>query len=155
MRRYWLFTLLTITTIIGCQDTRSRRAIRLEDYKAEARAVVKAISVADVLDSKGDLVLVDVREKEELDRYGVIPGSVHVPRGVLEFYIDPASSMHLDVFASQKRVVFLCETGGRSLLAAKVAIDMGVKNPFLLAGGFKAWTEEGGPVEKTEEDAKQ
>ena len=143
-----------IVIINGCGQNNS--AVKsVEDYKAAAHSVVKSIRVEDAIALKGDVIMVDVREEEELDRSGVIPGAVHVPRGVLEFYIDPASAMHLEIFTSDRRMVFLCETGGRSLLATKVAIDMGVKNPLLLAGGFKAWAEAGGPVEQTAAAAKQ
>jgi rhodanese-related sulfurtransferase len=115
----------------------------VDDFKAEAAAVVKAISVEDSRQLVDDdsVVFVDVREADEIARLGKIEGSVHVPRGVLEFYIDPKSSMHMDIFSSGKRVVFYCATSGRSLLAAKVAKDMGVKDPVYLQGGFTAWSE--------------
>ena len=76
---------------------------------------------------------------EMLAENGEIEGSVHLPRGVLEFYIDPASAMHMNLFSSDKTIIFYCETGGRSLLAAKLAKDMGVINPVYMDGGFSAW----------------
>ena len=116
------------------------------DYKAEAEAVVSAIDVdtAYNLIRNESVVFVDVREGDEVDRLGEIEGSVHVPRGVLEFYIDRASTMHMDIFSSGKRVIFYCATGGRSLLAAKVAKDMGVADPVYLEGGYSAWAESAG-----------
>lgn len=122
----------------------------VDDYKAEAEAVVSAISVTDARQLSGDesVVFVDVREKDEIDRLGKIENSVHVPRGVLEFYVDPKSSMHMDIFSSGKRIVFYCATGGRSLLAAKVAKDMGVHDSLYLSGGFKAWLEEAEPLSR-------
>lgn len=138
---------LIIVVISGCGQNNS--AVKsVDDYKAADHSVVKSISVEDAIALKGDVIMVDVREEEELDKFGVIPGAIHVPRGVLEFYIDPASTMHLEIFTSDRRMIFLCETGDRPLLATKVAIDMGVQNPLLLAGGFKAWAEAGGPVEQ-------
>lgn len=115
----------------------------VDDFKAEAAAAVHAISVQDSKQLLGDdsVVFVDVREGDEIARLGKIEGAVHVPRGVLEFYIDPKSSMHMDIFSSGKKIVFYCATGGRSLLAAKVAKDMGVKDPVYLEGGFMAWSE--------------
>lgn len=115
----------------------------LDDYKAEAAAAVSAISVVDAqrLFDDDSVVFVDVREQDEIDRLGKIEESVHVPRGVLEFYIDPESSMHMGLFSSGKRIVFYCATGGRSLLAAKVAKDMGVREPLYLTGGFNAWAD--------------
>jgi rhodanese-related sulfurtransferase len=90
------------------------------------------------------VIFVDVREGEEIARLGKIEGAVHVPRGVLEFYIDPNSSLHMELFSSGKKLIFYCETGGRSLLAAKVAMDMGVTDAVHLEGGYKAWVEAGG-----------
>ena len=115
----------------------------VDDYKAEAKAAVSSINITDAKKLVGDdaFVFIDVREGDELDRLGKIEGSVHVSRGVLEFYIDPGSSMHMDVFSSDKQLVFYCATGGRSLLAAKVAKDMGMRNPLYLEGGYKAWKE--------------
>ena len=105
----------------------------VDDFKAEAAAAVNAISVEDSrqLVDEDSVVFVDVREADEIARLGKIEGSVHVPRGVLEFYIDPKSSMHMDIFSSGKRVVFYCATSGRSLLAAKVAKRYGRERPGL------------------------
>lgn len=115
----------------------------VQDYKAEAEAAVDVISVDDAraLIGGDSVVFVDVREADEIAGLGKIEVAVHVPRGVLEFYIDPKSSMHMGEFSSGKKVVFYCATGGRSLLAAKVAKDMGVADPVYLEGGYKAWAE--------------
>ncbi|MGI9206318.1 MAG: rhodanese-like domain-containing protein [Woeseiaceae bacterium] len=132
------------TSLIFASGTCSAQAIKsVADYKAEAEAAVSAINMEDAQNLVRDdsTVFVDVREKDEIDRLGEIEGSVHVPRGVLEFYIDPKSSMHMDIFSSGKRVIFYCATGGRSLLAAKVAKDMGIRDPLYLDGGFGAWSE--------------
>jgi rhodanese-related sulfurtransferase len=120
----------------------------VDDYKAEAEAAVNGLAVRVALHQASDesLVFVDVREPDEIARLGAIEGAIHVPRGVLEFYIDPASSMHMDEFSSGKTLVFYCATGGRSLLAAKLASDMGVENPVYLKGGFKAWSSANGPI---------
>ena len=72
--------------------------------------------------------------------------AVHAPRGLLEFYADPATRIHNPVFASGKKLVVFCATGGRSTLAAKTLVDMGVPNVVNLAGGFSAWREAGGRV---------
>jgi rhodanese-related sulfurtransferase len=50
----------------------------------------------------------------------------------------------MDIFSSGKKLIFYCETGGRSLLAAKLALDMGVEDAVYLDGGFKAWAEADG-----------
>ena len=118
------------------------------DYLAEANAVVTTLSVEEAIGLLGDssVVFVDVREQNELDGAGQIPGAIHVPRGFLEFSIDSTSSMHQAVFSSGKRIVFYCAGGARSALAAKLAMDMGIPNVAHVGGGFRAWTAAGGPI---------
>ncbi len=70
-----------------------------------------------------------------------------MPRGVLEFYIDETSSMHVALFSSEKKIVFYCESGGRSVLAARLAMNMGLEEVAYLGGGFTAWMIGGGTVE--------
>ena len=120
----------------------------VDDYKAEATTLVKSYDVERALNlvDNAAVVFVDVREGNEISEKGTITNAVHIPRGVLEFYIDPKSSMHDEIFSSGKQIVFYCATGGRSLLAAKLASDMGVINPVYLDGGFEAWSEAGGPA---------
>ena len=119
-----------------------------KDMLAEANATVDVVSVHDAvgLHSEGDVVFVDVREGEERVR-GTIPGSIHAPRGFLEFIADPDGPMHNPAFASGKRLVIFCGTGGRSALAAKTLSDMGLNNAVNMAGGFQAWVQAGGEVE--------
>lgn len=123
-------------------------AMGYRDYIAEANAVVTTLSVEEAIGLLGDssVAFVDVREQSELDGAGQIPGAIHVPRGFLEFYIDSTSPMHDAVFSSGKRIVFYCAGGARSALAAKLAMDMGVKDVAHVGGGFRAWTAAGGPV---------
>lgn len=116
---------------------------------AEANAVVRAIGAEEAIRLKDDpnVVIVDLRDGTERLRHGFIPGALHVSRGFLEFAIDPESPGHNPAFSSGKRVVFHCASGGRSLLAAKTAHDMGLTDVCHIGGGFKAWVEAGGPVE--------
>lgn len=137
--------LIVFSILSGC--TEQDRAVKsVDDYKAEAAAAVVAYDVPMSKELVGDdsVIFVDVREGEEIARLGKIEGAVHVPRGVLEFYIDPKSSLHMELFSSGKKLIFYCETGGRSLLAAKLAMDMGVPEAVHLEGGFKAWVAAGG-----------
>ncbi|MEE9159050.1 MAG: rhodanese-like domain-containing protein, partial [Gammaproteobacteria bacterium] len=76
------------------------------------------------------------------------PGAVHAPRGMLEFYIDAASPYHKEIFSSGKKIVFYCASGGRSSLAAQLAMEMGLPDVVHIGGGFKAWVKAGGPVER-------
>jgi rhodanese-related sulfurtransferase len=93
-------------------------------------------------------VFVDLRDSAELFRDGKIPGAVNVDRGALEFPIDPASPNHDSVFDSGAKLVTYCVTGGRSALTADTAQQMGLQKVAYRGGGFKAWSEAGGAVEK-------
>ena len=79
------------------------------------------------LAGRDDMVLVDIRDIRELERDGKVPGAVHCPRGMLEFWIDPQSPYHKPVFAQDKKFVFFCAGGLRSALAAQTAQRMGLE----------------------------
>jgi rhodanese-related sulfurtransferase len=115
----------------------------------EANAQVTAISAQEALALAGDpdVVFVDVRETVERQKTGGIKGSVHAPRGFLEFHADPESPSHIPALSSGKRLVLYCAAGGRSALAAKTLGEMGVPNVSHLAGGFAGWKEANGPIE--------
>jgi rhodanese-related sulfurtransferase len=103
----------------------------------------EAVKLAD----RDDVVLVDIRDIREVTRDGKVPGAFHAPRGMLEFWIDPASPYFKPVFGDDKKYVFFCAGGLRSALAAKTAQDMGLKPVAHILGGFGAWKKAGGPVE--------
>lgn len=99
----------------------------------------------------GDIVIVDVRDIREIERDGRIPGSVHCPRGMLEFWIDPASPYFKPVFGEPKRFVFQCALDWRSALSTQTAQRMGLENVSHMKGGFKGWKAAGGPIERVED----
>jgi rhodanese-related sulfurtransferase len=115
--------------------------------EAEAEIVTLPPAEAMALHGKDGVLFVDLRDPRELEREGRIPGAFHCTRGMLEFWIDPASPYHKTVFAEPKRFVFFCGGGWRSALAAKTAHDMGLEDVAHIGGGFKEWKEAGGPVE--------
>jgi len=118
---------------------------------AEANAVIETMAVKDAIEAydDSDIVYVDVRETVEREKSGAIAGSLHVPRGFLEFMADPESPMHKPELMSGKLLVLYCASGGRSAFSAKTLIDMGYDADRVchIAGGFQAWQEAGGPVE--------
>jgi rhodanese-related sulfurtransferase len=118
----------------------------LEEANAEVTAIAPAEAMP-LLDNKDEVTFIDLRDPRELEREGRIPGAVHCPRGMLEFWIDPESPYHRPVFAEGKRLLFFCAGGWRSALAAKTAQDMGLEKVAHLEGGFGAWREAGGPIE--------
>ncbi len=119
----------------------------------EAKKNIEEISAEDakaLLDDDG-VVIVDIRDVRELQREGKIPGSFHCPRGMLEFWIDPSSPYHKEVFAQDKKFVFHCASGRRSALATQIAQEMGLKPVAHIDSGFSGWKDAGGAVEKPEQ----
>jgi len=108
---------------------------------AEANAIIETVSIQDLpyLLDDPEVIVVDVRETVERDKDGMIPGSVHAPRGLLEFQADPESPAYNSDLKPEKRLVLYCGTGGRSALAAKTLLDMGYSEVASLAGGYSAW----------------
>ena len=120
----------------------------------EAMAQVKTYGVAEVRARLGQpgMQLVDIRDIRELQAEGTLPGSYHAPRGMLEFWVDPASPYFKPVFGDEgKEYVLFCGAGWRSALAAKTLQDMGMRNVAHVDGGFGAWKKQGAPVETLEE----
>ncbi len=123
---------------------------------AEAEAAIETWPVDKALEHLEDdaVVFVDLRDVRELWREGTVPGALHVPRGMLEFWVDPESPYARDVFQSGKRFVLFCNMGWRSALATKAVQDMGLAPVCHIGGGFTAWREAGGPVETREQKPK-
>ena len=122
----------------------------------EAKARITTIKLEDAKARLGrdDVVFVDLRDVRELEREGMIPGSFHCPRGMLEFWLDPESPYHKDVFASGKEFVFYCNAAWRSALAADTAQQMGLPRVLEMDGGFTAWKNAGFPVAQKESKKK-
>jgi rhodanese-related sulfurtransferase len=118
----------------------------------EAKAAIKEYTAAEAIEraKSGDVVLVDIRDPRELQREGKVPGAFSCPRGMLEFWIDPASPYFKPVFGEDKEFIFFCAGGLRSALATKVAQDMGMKPVAHVLGGFGAWKTAGGVAEPGE-----
>ena len=116
---------------------------------AEAKQRVENLTVDQVAVEleQGDALLVDLREPGELAQ-GSIPGAVHAPRGMLEFWADPSSPYHRAEFDPSRRVVLYCASSGRSALAAETLAEMGYTDIAHLDGGFRAWKEAGLPVDQ-------
>lgn len=115
---------------------------------AQARARIEEIETPELIARLDDpsLVIVDIRDIRERQR-GHIPGSIHAPRGMLEFWIDPESPYHKDVFAQAgKTYVLHCASGWRSAISTAQLNDMGFACAHLKEG-FSTWVEQGGPVE--------
>lgn len=114
--------------------------------QAEAEIVTLTVEEAMGARSAGAL-FVDLRDVREFKRDGKIPGSYHVPRGMLEFWVDPESPYYHEALTSADHLVLYCNLGWRSALAAKTLQDMGFTNVSHIEGGLSAWKEFGAPVE--------
>lgn len=126
--------------------------LSVKQLVTEAKEEIREISAEEAVKLHGDdsVVIVDVRDVRELRRDGKIPGSFHCPRGMLEFWIDPASPYHKEIFAQDKTFIFHCASGWRSALATEVAQRMGLKPVAHIDSGFSGWKKAGGLVEKLE-----
>ena len=112
---------------------------------SEADDLVETLNVAE---AKAHLeadsaIFIDLRDIREVAKTGKVRGAHHVPRGMLEFWIDPQSPYHKDFFTSDRKFIFYCAGGWRSALAAKTAQEMGLQPVAHLEGGMKAWIEAG------------
>ncbi|MAS43691.1 Rhodanese-related sulfurtransferase [Albimonas donghaensis] len=117
---------------------------------ANAELEVLTAEQAIALHGADDITFVDIRDIRELWRDGAVPGAWHVPRGMLEFWIDPDSPYAKEEFRSGKKFVFFCAGGMRSALATKIAADMGLEPVAHIETGFGGWKKAGGPVETVE-----
>jgi rhodanese-related sulfurtransferase len=120
----------------------------------EAMAQVITYSVDQVRARLGDpkVQIVDIRDPRELEKEGTMPGALLAPRGMLEFWVDPASPYFKPVFADEsKEFILFCGAGWRSALATKTLRDMGMTNVAHIDGGFTAWKKADAPMVSLEQ----
>ena len=123
--------------------------ISIKQMMEAANAAVPRITPAQAREiiTKGNTLVVDVRDAPELDKSGKVAGALHVSRGMLEFRADPESPYHDKSFTKDNTIILYCASGGRSALAGKVLKEMGYGQVYNL-GAFKDWVEGGGSVDK-------
>ena len=112
----------------------------------EAKKKIETLSPSEVkhLVEKKEITLIDVRDIRELWKEGTIENSKHIPRGMLEFWLDPESSYYkANKIKDLKKMVLFCALGMRSALATKSLVDMGFKNVAHVDGGFDALKKSG------------
>jgi rhodanese-related sulfurtransferase len=122
----------------------------VKEMVADANKEITTIPISDALNlvDSPNHVIVDLRDIRELQRGGKIPGAFSCPRGMLEFWIDPASPYHKEIFNQDKTYVFYCASAWRSALSTKLVQDMGLAPVAQIEGGFVAWTKADGPIEE-------
>jgi rhodanese-related sulfurtransferase len=112
----------------------------------EALKNIKTLKPSEVKDlvEKKEITLIDVRDIREIWKEGTIENSKHIPRGMLEFWLDPESSYYkTNKIKDVKKIVLFCALGWRSALATKSLVDMGFKNVAHIDGGFDALKKSG------------
>lgn len=135
-----------VTPLLMAQVTPTPKSAK--DLVAEAKGQIENLTPQQVQDelAKGNVILIDIRESEELKQNGRIEGAVHAPRGMLEFYADPAMPYYKPEFDKSKRIILHCASGGRSALGVTTLKEMGYTNVAHLDGGLKAWKDSGKPT---------
>ena len=122
--------------------------VRIAKAKVTNVPPVKALEMME----GGDTVIIDVRDIRELQRDGCIPGSYHVPRGLVESWVDPQSEYFKEVFGEGHNYLICCASGRRSAMAAASLQEMGFGPVFNMDGGFATWKLLDGPVSDFEEN---
>ena len=116
----------------------------------EAKQRIKSINFKNALKlhSDGETIFIDLRDIRELEKNGKIKNAKHVPRGMLEFWIDPQSPYYRNFFDTKNKFIFYCASGWRSALSTKTAFEMGLNNVLNLEKGIDDWIKQNGPLEK-------
>lgn len=151
MKKLNLYTSLTlglllVSSALMAQVTSAPKSAK--ELIADAKGQIENLTPQQVQDelASGKVVLIDLRELEELKQNGRIEGAIHAPRGMLEFYADPDMPYYKPAFDKTKRIILHCASGGRSALAVATLKEMGFTNVAHLDGGLKAWKEAGKAV---------
>ena len=120
----------------------------------EANKIAKTISVKRSISilKNNDFIFIDLRDYREILKEGKIPGSFSCPRGMLEFWIDPKSPYHKNLFNQKKTYIFYCTSAWRSALAVKSAMEMGLNPVVHLEGGYTEWLKQGGDIEEIKKE---
>ena len=124
-----------------------KRGVKSLVEEAQASVTTLTPEQIDARSDEAGVLLVDLRDIRELQRDGTIPGAMHVPRGMLEFWIDPESPYFRKEFEAAESLILFCNKGWRSALAAESLQRRGVENVAHMAGGFDQWQQSVGRVE--------
>jgi rhodanese-related sulfurtransferase len=122
----------------------------LDDLLAEAESRIARFSPADAHAAlQADALLIDIRSDGDRERDGIVPGSLHIPRTVLEWRTAPNSGFrNPHVGDLDREVILLCDHGYSSILAAAVLEELGFMRAGDVIGGFVAWRDAGLPVSR-------
>ena len=119
----------------------------------EAKKQISTIQAKEAKDlyEKEEIKFIDIRDIRELWKEGTLKDSIHIPRGMLEFWLDPESTYYKErKIGDIKKIVLFCALGLRSALATKSLVEMGFSNVAHVDGGFDALKETGLEIIKKE-----
>ena len=117
-----------------------------QDLVNEANQIIETLDPSKVklMCDNNECTLIDVRDIRELWKEGTVKNSKHIPRGMLEFWLDPESSYYKESkFNPNKKIILFCALGMRSALSTKSLVEMGFKNVAHVKGGFDALKQNG------------
>ena len=117
-----------------------------QDLVNEANQIIETLDPSKVklMCDNNECTLIDVRDIRELWKEGTVKNSKHIPRGMLEFWLDPESSYYKESkFDPNKKIILFCALGMRSALSTKSLVEMGFKNVAHVKGGFEALKQNG------------
>ncbi|HJU32396.1 MAG TPA: MBL fold metallo-hydrolase [Hyphomicrobiaceae bacterium] len=121
-----------------------RQGLAQEEIARKGWALTAAQAVG--LVGQAGIALIDLRERSEREKHGIIPASLHAPYPDLQENIRPGGMLHELACATAKRIVFYCAFGERSAMAVQAAQDAGIASACHIQGGIDAWRREGGPL---------
>jgi rhodanese-related sulfurtransferase len=137
-----------VARVSGAADDRPVARRTVGELLGEAWARIERLTPAEALAAAGaGALIVDIRSDADRERTGVVPGSLHVPRTVLEWRLDPAGEWHSPYAPPlDRQVLVLCDHGYSSSLAAAVLVELGFERAGDVIGGVAAWRDAGLPV---------
>jgi rhodanese-related sulfurtransferase len=138
-----LTVILLVSVALAAPSVAGGKLITGKEMVAAAKKEIREVSIQelkDVLEAGKEVVILDVREPNEVDK-GMVPMAVNIPRGLLEFRVEAT------VPEAAATIYVYCGTGSRSALAAKTLTDMGYLSVYSVAGGFDEWKKAGYPVQ--------
>ncbi len=117
-----------------------------KDYLEDANASVPRIPAQEAIPQHGKGVFIDVRDSASIAETGTIAGAHRIPRGMIEFVADPATSFHNEALQKDAPLYLVCGAGGQAALAGKTLTEMGYTSVTNI-GGVGDWKDAGGPME--------
>ena len=111
---------------------------------------IEANEAKKILEDKNKNLLIDIRDIRELWKSGTIKGARHIPRGMLEFWLDPESPYFKPDLKAEKVKILYCASNWRSALASRALIEMGFSNVMHVKGGFQSLVDAGFSIQKVE-----